>query len=333
MYDLYDWSELDSDPNYNITYYDYNGDNMEPEILPVHVVALTFYALVVLFGVPGNAIVIWVTGFKMSLSVPNMFLLNLALADLLCCLSLPLLMMLLVNHDIWEFGPVACTFLKGLFYLVKYCSILQLVFISLDRWLLVARPVWCQNNRGPKYAVLGCIAVWCLALIASIPEFVYNKEITVGVHKHECLTLHSVQRLRLITTLRFLFEFLLPFLIIGICHLMVYRRADSKVATCRTRSKRTLRVIVAVVLSFFLCWLPLHIVKFLVLVIPQYSHHNPSLHIAEVLTLCLPYFNCCLNPLLYVCLGRGFKDIMNRSLCNIFHLINEDHTPRTNMAV
>ncbi|XP_077396965.1 C5a anaphylatoxin chemotactic receptor 1-like [Festucalex cinctus] len=328
MYSLNDLSELkDNDTDYNITYYDYYADNMEPEILPVHVVALTLYALVVLFGIPANAIVIGVAGFKMPPSVPTIFFLNLALADLLCCLSLPLHMMLLVNHDLWEFGPVACKMVTGLFYLVKYCSILQLVLISLDRWLLVARPVWCQNNRTPKYAVLGCVAVWSLALIASIPEFMYNTAIQLGIHE-ECFTLHTEQSFRLITALRFLFEFLLPFLIIGICHLLVYRRARRS----RTRSKRALRVIVAVVLSFFLCWLPLHVIKLSLLVTPRHSHHNSSLYIAEVLTICLSYFNRCLNPLLYVCLGRGFKDSMKRSLCNILHILSEDHTPRTNMS-
>uniref|UniRef100_A0A3Q2XUI6 Complement C5a receptor 1 n=1 Tax=Hippocampus comes TaxID=109280 RepID=A0A3Q2XUI6_HIPCM len=273
--------------------------NNIPAIQPIQIAALTFYALVILFGIPVNAFVIWATGFKMPPSVPTIFVLNLALADLLCCLSLPLLMMLFTNDDQWHFGPMACTLVKGFFYLVKYCSVLQLVFISLDRCLVVANPVWCHNNRGPKYAVLGCVAVWCLALTGSIPQFVYAQELMVGEHKHVCLTLHSIHSARLIRTIRFLFEFVLPFLVIVILE------------TGRSRSKRMLRVIIAVVLSFFLCWLPLHIVEILVLVTPRHSPYHPSLYVAHVLTLCLSYFNCCLNPLFYVCLGRSFKDTMN----------------------
>ncbi|XP_077397528.1 C5a anaphylatoxin chemotactic receptor 1-like [Festucalex cinctus] len=331
MEDHYNFSDLD-ESNYSIPDFNDTNDNMEPEILPVQIVALTLYALIVLFGVPGNAIVIWVTGFKMPPSVPTIFFLNLALADLLCCLSLPLHMMLIAKSDLWQFGPVACKLVKGLFYLVKYCSLLQLVFVSLDRWLLVVIPMWCHKHRRPKYAVLVCVAVWCLALIGNIPQFMYHKEVIVGVQRSECLMINSMRRFSLIITFRFLLEFLLPFLIISSCHLMVYRRARSNVATSRTRSKRTLKVIVALVLSFFLCWLPMYIVKFLMLMIPLHSPHIPYMYRAHVLTLCLPYFNCCLNPLLYVCLGQGFKDSMNRSLCNILHLLSEDHTPRTNIA-
>ncbi|XP_051934547.1 C5a anaphylatoxin chemotactic receptor 1 [Hippocampus zosterae] len=318
-------------PAGNFTFPDF-PDIMRPKIQPIQIVALTFYALVVLFGVPGNAIVVWVTGFKMPASVTSIWFLNLALADLLCCLSLPLLMVPLAHDDHWHFGPLACTLVKGLFYLVMYCSVLQLVIISLDRCLLVARPVWSHNNRGTKYAVLGCVAVWCLALIGSIPQFVYAQEITAGEHKRECLTIYNRKTAWLVTTFRFLLGFLLPFLVIVVCHLMVYRRSDSKATASRSRSKRTLRVIVSVVLSFFLCWLPLHIVDFVLLATPRHSPRHPSVYLAHVLTLCLAYFNSCLNPLLYVCLGRSFKDTMNRSLCNILHLLSEDHAPRTSLT-
>ncbi|XP_077398272.1 C5a anaphylatoxin chemotactic receptor 1-like [Festucalex cinctus] len=335
MEDYYDLFDILEELNFSITDDNFTYPifpDIKPTIQPIQIISLTFYALVVLFGVPGNAIVVWVTGFKMPPSVPAIFFLNLALADLLCCLSLPLLMVPLAHDDHWHFGPTACTLVKGLFYLVMYCSILQLVLISLDRWLLVARTVWCHKNRGQKYAVLGCVSVWCLALLASIPEFVYNKEITAGVHKRECVAVHSVRSAWLVTTVRFLLGFLLPFLIIVTCHLMVYRKADNKVATKKSRSKRMLKVIVAVVISFFLCWLPLHIVNFFTLVTPRHSPHSPSVYLAHVLTLCLAYFNSCLNPLLYVCLGRSFKDTMNRSLCNILHLLSDDHTPRTSIA-
>ncbi|XP_060929456.1 C5a anaphylatoxin chemotactic receptor 1 [Limanda limanda] len=301
---------------------------LPPKIQPLQIVALVLYGLVVLLGVPGNALVVWVTGFCMSRSVTSLWFLNLALADLLCCLSLPLLMVPLAHDDHWHFGPLACTLVKGLFYLVMYCSILQLVLISVDRWMMVSKPIWCQNNRRPKQAVCGCIAVWFLALVGSIPQFVYTKEIEAGEDKRECVTVNPVLNAWIFTFLRFFMGFFLPFLVIVICHLKVYRRTQSGLTRGRTRSKRTLRIIFAVVLSFFLCWLPLHIVDFLMVITPRSSSHYPGIYMAQVLSLWLAYFNSCLNPLLYVCLGRSFKDSMNRSLRNMLHFISEDPTIR-----
>uniref|UniRef100_UPI0037E934EC C5a anaphylatoxin chemotactic receptor 1 n=1 Tax=Semicossyphus pulcher TaxID=241346 RepID=UPI0037E934EC len=332
MEEYTDYSSNDSQiTDYNFTLFELPG-TLIPEIQPIQIAALVFYSLVVLVGVPGNALVVWVTGFCMPCSVTSIWFLNLALADLLCCLSIPMLMVPLAHDDHWHFGPLGCTLVKGLFYLVMYSSILQLVLISVDRWLLVSRPVWCQNKRRPKKAIFMCIVIWCLALIGSIPQFVYTQEIKVSDNKRECLMAYTPQSVWPITAFRFLLGFFLPFLVIVICHLVVYSKAESGLTRGRTRSKRTLRVIIAVVLSFFLCWLPLHILDFLVLITPRNSEHSPKIYLAHVLALCLAYFNSCLNPLLYVCLGRGFKDSMNRSLRNILHFISEDPTTRVSIT-
>ncbi|XP_037630395.1 C5a anaphylatoxin chemotactic receptor 1 [Sebastes umbrosus] len=326
----FDFNSTNSTDDYNYTLPVF-PDTYIPAIQPLQIVALVFYSLVFLLGVPGNALVVWVTGFCMPRSVTSLWFLNLALADLLCCLSLPLLMVPLAHDDHWHFGPLACTFVKGLFHLVMYCSVLQLVLISVDRWMLVSKPVWCQNNRRPKKAACGCVAVWCLALIGSIPQFIYTKEIEAGEDKRECITVYTSLSAWLVTSIRFVMGFFLPFVVIVICHLVVYRRAESGLSRARTRSKRTLNIIIAVVLSFFLCWLPLHTVDFLILMTPRNSPNRPGLYLAHVLALCLAYFNSCLNPLLYVCLGRGFKDSMNRSLRHVLHFISEDPTTKVSI--
>ncbi|KAK9520636.1 hypothetical protein VZT92_020507 [Zoarces viviparus] len=325
------------DYNFNLTNYtDYGTlpdftDTLTPKIQPIQIGALVFYGLVFLLGVPGNAMVVWVTGFCMPRSVTSIWFLNLALVDLLCCLSLPLLMVPLAHDDHWHFGPLACTLVKSLFHLVLYCSVLQLVLISVDRWMLVSRPIWCQNNRRPKQAACGCVAVWCLALVGSIPQFVYTRQIEAGADKRECVTVYTTLSAWLVTSYRFLVGFILPFVVIVACHLVVYTRAQSGLSRGRTRSKRTLRVIIAVVLSFFLCWLPLHTLDFLVLTVPRSSDHSPRIYLAQALALCLAYFNSCLNPLLYVCLGRGFKESMNRSLRSMMHFISEE--PMTKVSI
>lgn len=305
--------------------YDYDFDitvSTKPKVAPRQIFALICYAAVFLLGVPGNALVVWVTGFRMPRSVTSMWFLNLALADLLCCLSLPLLMVPLAHDYHWLFGPVACKLLKGLIYLVMYCSVLLLVAISLDRWLLVYRPIWCQNRRRPAQASWVCAGVWFLALLGSIPEFVYVRQVQKGIEKLECLKVFPPTAAWAVTTQRFVLGFLLPCAFIVGSHWVVYRRA--RLGSNAARSKRTLRVILAVALSFFLCWLPLHVMDFLVLLTPPDSEHRGQVNIAHALTLCLAYFNSCLNPLLYVFLGRGFKESMTRSLRSVFNFISED---------
>ncbi|KAM4589397.1 C5a anaphylatoxin chemotactic receptor 1 [Fundulus diaphanus] len=319
--DDFDWlSEIFGENSTDIIF----PEDLRPDILPIQIVALVLYALVVLLGVPGNALVLWVTGFCMTRSVTSIWFLNLALADLLCCLSLPLLMVPLLHDDHWHFGSLACTLVKGLFYLVMYCSVLQLVLISVDRLILVKRPIWCQNNRRPRQAAWACVAVWCLALVGSIPQFVYAQQIDVGEHKKECVLAYTRKSVWPVASFRFTMAFVLPFFVIVMCHLVVYNTTNKGLSRGRVKSKRTVRVIIAVVLSFFLCWLPLHILDFIDLATARTSSHSPRIYLAQVLALCLAYFNSCLNPLIYVCIGRSFKDSMNRSLRHIIHFATED---------
>ncbi|XP_067102697.1 C5a anaphylatoxin chemotactic receptor 1 [Osmerus mordax] len=292
-----------------------------------HVALLVFFGLVCLVGVPGNALVVWVTGFKMPRTVTSIWFLNLALADLLCCLSLPLLMVPIALDQNWPYGAAACTLLKSFIYLVLYCSVLLLVLISVDRWLMVSRPVWCQNWRRPRQAIWVCGAVWLLALLATTPQLVYVKLREISQSKAMCLEVYGLISGWVVMSFRFLTSFLLPFLVIVGCHWVVYSRVHSGSSKATSeRSRRTLKVIAAVVLSFFLCWLPLHLMDFVMLATPQTSPHSANVHVLHSVALCLAYLNSCLNPLLYVCLGRGFKQSMNRSLRGLFQVIGEEST-------
>lgn len=307
-------------------YEDYTfSENLLPQIQPIQIVALVFYSLVFILGVPGNALVVWVTACNMSRTVTSIWFLNLSLADFLCCLFLPILMVPLAHDNHWHFGPVACTLLRSLLYQVMYCSVLLLVLISLDRWVMVSWPIWCQNHRRPRLAVWACVGAWLLALFATIPEWLFTRE-WVFENKKECFAGLSQVQSQIVVGFRFAFGFLLPFLVIMFSHIAVYRKASAM--SGNTRSKRTLKIIVAVTTSFFFCWLPLHIMDCLITVTRRSSLHRPNINIAHALALCLAYFNSCINPILYVCLGRDFKTSMNRSLRNHFQWFNEEPTCR-----
>ncbi|XP_026783508.1 C5a anaphylatoxin chemotactic receptor 1 [Pangasianodon hypophthalmus] len=304
-------------------------DKTDPSVIGWrHWFALICYAVVFLLGVPGNGLVVWVTAFRMPRSVNAQWFLNLALADLLCCLSLPLLMVPLAQDMHWPFGPLACKILHGLLYMLMYCSVLILTVISVDRWLLVTRPAWCQNWRQPNLARWVCLGTWVLALIGTIPQFIHMEEEKQGTkkqcHGHYSSLLHAWA---LVVT-RFLLGFLLPFLIISYSHWTVYQRAHQRSARRQSeRSSRTLRVILAVVITFFLCWIPLHIMDTVILIWHKaVDNTRVNLQLAHVLALCLAYFNSCLNPLLYVCLGRGFRESLTKTLKSVLNFASEEPT-------
>ncbi len=323
-------------PGFNDTDWCEGSENCTPFVLPTdsplsrigsrHWISLVCYLIVFLLGVPGNALVVWVTAFRMPNSVNAQWFLNLAIADLLCCLSLPLLMVPLAQDQHWPYGAVGCKLLIGLFYMMMYCSVLLLVVISLDRFLLVTRPVWCQNHRHTRQARCICLVIWILALLAGSPQFAHMEIHELSETKTLCQSRYSdLGHAWSVTLTRCFLFFLLPFLIICISHWKVYLLTSSgRGQRGSNKSARTLRVILALVLSFFLCFIPLNIVDILWLTMQRQSHDIlANLHLAHVLTLCLAYINSCLNPLLYVCLGRGFKKNLVSSLRSVLHFASE----------
>ncbi|KAG8520728.1 C3a anaphylatoxin chemotactic receptor [Galemys pyrenaicus] len=143
---------------------------MQPRsLVPMVLLGLTF-----LLGVPGNGLVLWVAGLRMRRTVNTVWFLHLTLADFLCCLSLPFSLAHLALQEHWPYGRLLCKLLPSVILLNMFASVFLLTAISLDRCLLVLRPVWCQNHRRVRTASAACGCIWAAALVLCVPVFVYR---------------------------------------------------------------------------------------------------------------------------------------------------------------
>lgn len=75
------------------------------------------YSSVFLLGLPLNAVVILkIWRSRPHLTRNNIYMLNLATADFLYVMSLPLLIYNYASHDYWPFGELACKMVRFQFY-------------------------------------------------------------------------------------------------------------------------------------------------------------------------------------------------------------------------
>ncbi|NXQ62827.1 C3AR protein, partial [Anthoscopus minutus] len=142
------------------------------------IVSIAIFTVVFITGIPGNGLVIWVAGLKMKRSVNTVWFLNLAVADVMCCLSLPFFIVHLALHEHWPYGWFLCKVIPSVIIFTMFASIFLLVAISIDRCLLVMKPVWCQNHRTVKFVSLICSGIWMLAFIFCCPVFYYRETST-----------------------------------------------------------------------------------------------------------------------------------------------------------
>ncbi|XP_059814454.1 C3a anaphylatoxin chemotactic receptor-like [Hypanus sabinus] len=259
------------------------------------VVSMVIFTLTVLLGVPGNGSVIWVTGFKMKSKVHTVCFLNLALADLIYCLTLPFRM---ANISLICFGDNAyfsMEFIRTLTFLNATASIYLLCLISICRCLAITRPSWFQQQLSLTWARGACFGIWILAFAMCKPVLLlqdWKEELTV------------------LQPFWFVFIFGLPLLIMITSYSLVGCRLQENRFV---KSKKSVCLIITVVITFMICWIPNTVCNLVAIVKPI----PPDL---SLFTVALASFNSALNPLLYVFVGREFHQVFRRSILTSLHL-------------
>ncbi|XP_049643496.1 C5a anaphylatoxin chemotactic receptor 1-like [Suncus etruscus] len=282
-----------------------DGPGPPPSFQANEVVTVVIYIVVFVVGVPGNALVLWVTVWEARRSVNAIWFLNLAVADLLSCLVLPIHIMTALMHGNWLLGHAACHILISLFYLNLYASVLLLATISVDRFLMVCKPIWCQKYRVAQRAWLASGVAWMLAQVLTIPYFMFGEffedSLSQMAHCGVILTIGREDFDLVLNVMLFSLSFLGPLVTMIICYSCLLLRAWRQKAT---RSTKTLKVVVAVVTSFFVFWLPYQVYRMILVMWAINSHI--SIYVTPCrLDMALAYVNCCINPIIYVAAARG----------------------------
>ncbi|GAB1292008.1 Formyl peptide receptor 2 [Apodemus speciosus] len=310
--------------------------------------AVTVLSVSCVAGVLGNGLVLWMAVFRMPRTVTMVWFFNLALADFTVLLSVPISIYIIV-HGWWPSPNLVCKLYMAFLVLTFFVSIYLLVLISVDRCILVLYPVWARNHRTVQRATWLSIAVWLLAAAACSPYLKYR---TAG-KLHGCEYCYFdfssdkesgqdrsatvARRQAAIAITHFLLGFLVPLTVISICAHCIRSRLRMESTVHARQSKRLLVVVVS---AFFIFWFPFNmvlLVKAALLTSPQQPHY-PTMELISWAAFALGCLNSCLNPFLYVFLGRDFQQKILQSLSSalprvfgeegfISHPVPEANTP------
>ena len=141
-----------------------------------HVLGLYVHSIIVVLGLLGNLLVIVTYAFyKKTKSMTDVYLLHVAVADVLFAVVLPLIIYNEQNN--WAMGVVACKVLRGAYSLNLYSGLLLLGCISGDRYLAIvcASSSRYLRSRTLVYSHAICLVVWVMALLLSLPTIIYSQ--------------------------------------------------------------------------------------------------------------------------------------------------------------
>ncbi|XP_075462477.1 chemerin-like receptor 1 [Ascaphus truei] len=284
---------------------------------------ITCFSITFILGTIGNGLVIWIAGFKMK-TVSAVWFLNLAMADFIFNIFLPFEITKYYMRHHWPFGQILCKVSIMILFLNMLASVSFLTVISIDRCVSILWPFWAKIHRTPRLASTIAVFIWVFSLIISAPNLAfYDVHHDINNSVSICFPVYAVSssddetiddnkwNLRdwaMIIT-RFVSMFVIPFTIILVCYGFIVFKINR--IKRPTRSRRPFKVISAIVVCFFCCWFPYHIC----MIIISLNNIDYFFSLAPVsICTCLAYSNSCLNPILYVFLGKDFKDHFRKSI-------------------
>ncbi|XP_072346616.1 relaxin-3 receptor 1-like [Scyliorhinus torazame] len=280
------------------------------------------YSAVCAMGLFGNILVLYLNRglCGQNKSTINFFVFNLALADFHFVLVLPFWAAEVALDHTWPFGNAACKLVTFLTMLNMYASVFFLTAMSVSRYCTVVQTV--RPGRapfGPCVVKWVSLVIWLVAVTASLAPTIYAS--TVNIHGKELCILRfpkghnfpALQHLQKITL-----AFIIPLVIISICYLSLvnFLRGHKLSSGNAKRQSKVNKSIIMLVTSFFLCWLPNHIItSWGVLVKLELVIWNRAYYITQTyihpLTICLAHTNSCLNPVIYCLMRREFREALN----------------------
>ncbi|XP_015200024.1 neuropeptide Y receptor type 2 [Lepisosteus oculatus] len=238
------------------------------KLIGVQVILILAYSTIILLGVIGNSLVIYVVyKFKTMRTVTNFFISNLAVADLLVntlCLPFTLIYTLLGE---WKFGQILCFLLPYAQGLAVHVSTVTLNVIALDRHRCIVYHLETRMSKEMAFVVIG--VTWIISAILASPLAIFreygtfhfspDESIQVCTEKwpgsHRDGTVYSISML--------LLQYVLPLSIILFAYIRIWSKLKNHVSPGggndrHHRRRKTTKMLVAVVVVFAVSWLPFH---------------------------------------------------------------------------
>ncbi|XP_073708390.1 probable G-protein coupled receptor 34 [Garra rufa] len=295
------------------------------------------YSLIFLFGLAGNLLALWVFLFLHSRrNSVRVFLINVALADLVLLGCLPFRVLYHAQGNVWSLGPRACKAVGNLFYMNMYVSITLMGLISLDRYLKIIGVRGSQRGCGPRWlrgsrwSLVTCGLLWGVSLMMVVPMIALAEG---NEETGKCFQYKQRKHARgkAYFNLFMVAVFWLVFVVLLVSYGRIARRLlrasrDKPDLPNASRYARTAKKSFVVPLLFTICFVPYHAFRgfYVASQLRDISCETRRLmDLTNEIMLLLSALNSCLDPVMYFILSGSVRKATIQALSQFFHLHHE----------
>ncbi|XP_031552163.1 RYamide receptor-like [Actinia tenebrosa] len=267
---------------------DQNDESVESKIAKA-----VAFGIVFLVAVLGNFLVIVAVIQNQRIhTVINYLIVNMAIADLLYIIMvMPPMYIEIFNYYDWAMGTYArgvyfCKVVHFCHYLFVVVSVLTLAAIAVDRFCAIVLPLKRIVTKQVFYVIIPVI--WLVASGMAAPVFYAQKIIENSKGFLSCEedwspAFETRKASRVYSAMLFAIAYCVPFLAITIMYTMICRKlwmrkipgerdAKSRKGIVESR-KKVVKMLIAVVIAFVVCWLPVQVTTFMW----EYKEHSLSI--------------------------------------------------------
>ncbi|OCT89489.1 proto-oncogene Mas [Xenopus laevis] len=274
-------------------------------------VVASFAAFFSIFGLIGNAIVIWVLTFKMKRNKYTVYILNLAIADFIYLFFDAVFMLLLVVRMLSTRQPARMLIqaIEIIYDLGYTAGMLFLTAISIERCLSVVFPIWHKCYRPKHLSTWTCGFLWFFGTLFSLLDNFVCPANGFNQNTHQCTALQIF-----ISVLTF--AIIVPVMVMSSFTLIHVVRTTSK----KCRPPKIYVAIIITVLVFLISVVPIKVL-WLLLYFKLFPNNFHSLALFFASNYCT-MFNSSANPFIYFFVGRQktkrFSSTVNEALSRVF---------------
>nr|XP_046248248.1 chemokine (C motif) receptor 1a, duplicate 1 [Scatophagus argus] len=294
------------------------------------IVVPVFFSVVIVLSLTGNILVLVILALYENLkSLTNIFILNLAISDLVFTTGLPFWAIYHIWG--WVFSETLCKIVTFVFFTGFYSSILFLTIMTMYRYVAVVHPLSDLSTQRLNTGIFVSILLWMVSTGAAMPSLLYSSLVSIphkNGHSQGCE--FSVRLWENIGVTQQNIFFLLAFAVMTFCYIQILR----KIRKTRSQTKhRAVKLVFSIVAVFFLGWVPYNVVIFLKALsdnlVPPFEGCETSIQLEYAFNVCrlIAFSHCCLNPVFYAFVGVKFRRHLKSMLHRMFvrqHPVEEE---------
>ncbi|CAB1337574.1 unnamed protein product [Coregonus sp. 'balchen'] len=267
----------------------------------------SIYGILCTIGVIANGLVIYAVATCKKKMVSDIYVLNLAIADMLFLLVMPFNIHQLVRDRQWVFGNFMCKAVVVVDVSNQFTTVGIVTVLCIDRYIAIVHPT--SEKRTIQWTIVINILVWVGSVLLTVPVMIYAVVVRKSDLQMCMMLLDGPEDMYWYTLYQSILGFILPLIIISTFYSLTLFHVFRSIRRVKRKqsvwAKRATKTVVMVIALFLVCWSPYHVIQVINL-----SNNRPTNTFVYVynISICLSYSHSCINPLMLLIFAQNYRE-------------------------